>query len=118
LNHSTAWGNMIGPYEQSAPMEIHQIRYFLAVCAELNFTNAARRCGIAQATLSLSIKRMERAIGGSLFLRKPKIQLTPPSEQLRPILAEIDGLLAQAESLYVGVTKTEPDRRGIISIPL
>jgi DNA-binding transcriptional LysR family regulator len=25
-------------------MEIHQIRYFLAVCEQLNFTQAARQC--------------------------------------------------------------------------
>lgn len=27
-------------------MELHQIRYFLALCEELNFTRAAERCGV------------------------------------------------------------------------
>lgn len=29
-------------------MDVNQIRYFLALCAEGNFTRAAKRCGIAQ----------------------------------------------------------------------
>ena len=29
-------------------MEMHQIRYFLALSSELNFTRAAKRCGVSQ----------------------------------------------------------------------
>ncbi len=38
------------------PMEMHQIRYFLAVCDELNFTRAAERCNVAQPSLTRAIK--------------------------------------------------------------
>jgi len=29
-------------------MEMHQAKYFMAVCQTLNFTRAARQCGITQ----------------------------------------------------------------------
>jgi DNA-binding transcriptional LysR family regulator len=29
-------------------MEMHQIRYFLAVCESLNFTRAAESCNVSQ----------------------------------------------------------------------
>jgi hypothetical protein len=33
-------------------MEMHQVRYFLAVADELNFTRAAERCHVAQPSLT------------------------------------------------------------------
>jgi DNA-binding transcriptional LysR family regulator len=39
-------------------MEISQIRYFLALCDERRFTRAARRCGVAQPSLTRAIKKL------------------------------------------------------------
>jgi LysR family transcriptional regulator, hydrogen peroxide-inducible genes activator len=50
-------------------METRHVRYFLAICDELNFTRAAKKCGIAQPSLTTAIQRMEREIGGAPFLR-------------------------------------------------
>jgi Bacterial regulatory helix-turn-helix protein, lysR family len=47
-------------------MELHQIRYFLALCEELNFTRAAERCDVAQSSLTRAIKTLERELGGPL----------------------------------------------------
>ena len=33
-------------------MQMHQVRYFLALCEELNFTRSARRCGVSQPSLT------------------------------------------------------------------
>ena len=33
-------------------MDVHHIRYFLAVCETMNFTRAATRCNVAQPALS------------------------------------------------------------------
>ena len=38
-------------------MEMHQVRYFLALCEELNFTRAAERCHVAQPSLTRAIKQ-------------------------------------------------------------
>ena len=51
-------------------MEMHQVRYFLALCDELHFTRAARRCGVTQPSLTRAIKMLEKELGGVLFERE------------------------------------------------
>src|SRR5215470_1291059 len=50
-------------------MELDQIRYFLAIFEEPHFYRAAERCGVAQPSLTRAIQRLERDIGGTLFVR-------------------------------------------------
>ena len=50
-------------------MEMHQVRYFLALCEELNFARAAGRCGVSQPSLTRAIKKLEVELGGPLFYR-------------------------------------------------
>ena len=38
-------------------MEFQQIRYFITVAKELNFTRAAARCNVAQPSLSAQIQK-------------------------------------------------------------
>src|SRR5712691_8631826 len=51
-------------------MEMHQIRYFLAVAKELNFTRAAEKCNVSQPSLTRAIKLLEEELGGPLFHRE------------------------------------------------
>ena len=53
-------------------MEMHQIRYFLALCEERNFTRAAKCCGVSQPSLTNAVKRLEHTFGGPLFHRNRK----------------------------------------------
>ena len=82
-------------------METQHIRYFLAICEELTFTRAAQKCGIRQPTLSIAIKRMERTIGGALFVRSSPVQLTALGSRLRPICVQINELLEKARAKSV-----------------
>ena len=50
-------------------MKIRQVTYFLALCEEQSFTRAARRCGVAQPSLTRAIQLLEQEIGGRLFAR-------------------------------------------------
>jgi LysR family transcriptional regulator, hydrogen peroxide-inducible genes activator len=70
-------------------MQMHQVRYFLALCEELSFTRAARRCGVSQPSLTTAISALERELGGALFDRKPSIALTGLGRMVRPYLDEI-----------------------------
>src|SRR2546426_5291119 len=70
-------------------MQMQQVRYFLALCEELNFTRAARCCGISQPSLTTAISALERELGGALFHRKPSIALTGLGRMVRPYLDEI-----------------------------
>jgi LysR family transcriptional regulator, hydrogen peroxide-inducible genes activator len=51
-------------------MEMQQVVYFRALCEELNFTRAARRCNVAQPSLTRSIRLLEEEFGGALFHRE------------------------------------------------
>ncbi len=70
-------------------MELQQIRYFLAICYERNFTRAAQRCGVRQPSLTAAIRRLERAMGGPLFDRSSPIQLTALGSKLHPHFLQI-----------------------------
>ena len=70
-------------------MQMHQVRYFLTLCEELNFTRAAHRCGVSQPSLTTAISALEVELGGALFDRKPSIALTGLGRVVRPYLEEI-----------------------------
>ena len=63
---------------------MHQIRYFLALCEELSFTRAAKRCGVSQPSLTNGIKALEEELGGDLFTRRPNIAVTRLGSVVRP----------------------------------
>ena len=70
-------------------MEMHQVRYFLAVCEHLSFTQAARRCHVTQPSLTRAIQLLEKEFGGRLFHReRSRIHLTELGRIVRPYLQE------------------------------
>ena len=72
-------------------MHMNQVRYFLALCEEGNFTRAAERCGVTQPSLTKAIKNLESKLGGKLFDRnKSETQLTELGELVRPRMQRID----------------------------
>ena len=48
------------------------MRYFLAVAEERNFTRAAKRCHVAQPSLSKQIHGIEQILGAKLIERLPR----------------------------------------------
>jgi hypothetical protein len=81
-------------------VEINQIRYFSALCAERNFSRAALRCGVAQPTVTIGIKALERDLGGQLFSRNHRrAALTPLGEAMLPHLTRAMARLAHARIL-------------------
>ena len=50
-------------------MEMHQVRYFLAVAEELNFTRAAERLVLGQAGVSRTVATLEHELGVTLLER-------------------------------------------------
>lgn len=71
-------------------MEMHQIRYFLAVCDCGNFTHAAQLTYVSQPSLTQAIKKLEDELGGELFVRhRSGCQLTPLGQLIEPKLRRI-----------------------------
>ena len=50
-------------------MELHQLRYFVAVSQSGNFSRAAERCHVSQPSLSQQILKLERRLGQPLLNR-------------------------------------------------
>src|SRR5215475_8486038 len=83
-----------------AAMEMHQVRYFLAVAQTLNFTRAAEECHVAQPSLTRAIKQLEGELGGDLFRReRPHAQLTDLGQKMYPLLKRCHESALGAQSL-------------------
>ena len=71
-------------------MEMHQVRYFLAVCELQNFTRAAEACSVAQPSLTKAIKKLEEELGGELFHReRSRTHLTGLGKLMKPHLETV-----------------------------
>jgi len=91
-----------------AAMEMHQVRYFLATAAELNFTKAAEKCNVSQPSLTRAIKQLEEELGGDLFRReRPQVQLTDLGERMRPLMKQIYDSALGARSLASAIKSKE-----------
>ncbi|MCV3205692.1 LysR family transcriptional regulator [Mesorhizobium sp. YC-39] len=99
-------------------MEISQVRYFLAVAKELNFTRAAEQCNVTQPALSRAIKLLEDEFGGALFHRERRFtHLTELGRMVETYLEGVFENSRQAKQIaeqYVHLKKT-PLRVGIMS---
>lgn len=81
-------------------MEMHQVRYFLAVTRTLNFTRAADECNVTQPSLTRAIKQLEAELGGDLFRReRPAAQLTELGQRMHPLLKQCYEAAVGARSL-------------------
>jgi DNA-binding transcriptional LysR family regulator len=85
-------------------MELHQLRYFVAVAEERHFTKAARELRVAQPSVSRAIRVLEEELGAPLFHRmKGNVALTPAGEVLLPwarrVLGDVDGAALEVREL-------------------
>ena len=81
-------------------MEMHQVRYFLAVAHILNFTRAAEECHVAQPSLTRAIRQLEGELGGDLFRReRPHAQITELGQRMLPLLRQCYDSALGARSL-------------------
>jgi DNA-binding transcriptional LysR family regulator len=89
-------------------MEMHQVRYFLAVARALNFTRAAEECHVAQPSLTRAVRQLEGELGGDLFRReRPQAQLTELGQRMLPLLKQCYESALSARSLAAAIKKGE-----------
>ena len=76
---------------------LRQLRYFVAIAQELNFTRAAEICFVGQSTLSAGLKELEDGLGVRLVERdRQNVALTPVGFE---ILDRAKAILAASEDL-------------------
>lgn len=81
-------------------MEMHQIRYFLAVSEKLNFTRAAEQCNVTQPALTRAIQQLEQEFGGELLRRERSLtHLTDLGERMLPLMRKCYESAIAAKSL-------------------
>lgn len=92
-------------------MEVHEIRYFLALSETLNFTRAAERCHVSQPALTRAIKGLEDKLGGGPLVNRERgnTHLTELGSIMRPyfehMLSELESAKARAQD-YVRMSGT------------
>src|ERR1019366_6272172 len=66
-------------------MEIHQLRYVVAVDEERHFGRAAERMHVAQQSVSEQVRRLEPELGAPIFVRNSlRVALTSVGEAFLP----------------------------------
>lgn len=79
--------------------EIRQLRSFVVLAEELNFTRAAQRVYLTQQALSAQIRRLERLIGAELLTRTTRqVGLTEAGEALLPHARAVLAAVEQART--------------------
>ena len=97
-------------------MEMHQVRYFLALADQLNFTRASELCNVTQPSLSRAIKLLEEELGGPLFRRERETtHLTDLGHLVRPHLQSVYDHSKMAKRLSRDFAKKWPLKLGIMT---
>ena len=87
-------------------MEMHQVRYFLAVARILNFTRAAEECNVAQPSLTRAIKQLEEEFGGELFRRERNLtHLSDLGNRMLPMMQQCYDSAQSAKQMATSIKK-------------
>lgn len=91
-------------------MNIQQFQYILAVAEDRQFELAAKKCFVAQSTLSTMISKFEDEIGIKIFDRKKKPVLITKEGQL--VINGIKSILQQIDHLNETVSEIKEEMKG------
>ncbi len=95
-------------------MELHQLRYFVAVVESGGFSKAAKRCFVAQPSLSQQIIKLESELGNKLFDRLGRsVVLTETGKALLPKARLI---LSETDNIKTGITEEVDSGAGTLSV--
>ncbi len=89
-------------------MEMQQVRYFVTLARELNFTRAAECCNVSQPALTRAIQQLEHELGGPLFHReRGNTHLSELGRMMLPYLETIEAQTRAAREQARAVKKLE-----------
>lgn len=91
-------------------MDLRQLEYFTAIVKEGSLTLAAKRCRVAQPSLSQQLRALEDELGEPLVLRKPRgVEATPAG---RILLEHAERVLEEAKLLRERFEKRRETHEG------
>lgn len=96
-------------------IELRHLRYFVTVAEDLSFTRAAVRLNMAQPALSHQIRQLESRLGTSLFVRSPRVALTPAGVAF---LSAARRALTQVQQAAAIAAKVGAGRRALLHVGL
>lgn len=92
-------------------MELHEIRYYLALSQTLNFTRAAEACNVTQPALTRAIKSLEDKLGGTLIHReRGNTHLTDLGRLMLPYFSDMFEHMAEARKRAESFVKLTESR--------
>jgi len=96
-------------------MDLRALRYFEAVYEQRSISAAARRCYIAQPSISAAIQQLESTLEAQLFVRHPRGVLpTEAGERLYPLSKKLTGEAHAIQQLFVVKPLAAPFRLGLM----
>lgn len=95
-------------------MDLRQLRYFVAVARERNFTRAAQMLNIAQPPLSRQIQMLEEELGVTLILRKSRpVKLTDAGRLFHEQALQV---LGRVEQMQEATRRLGRNQNSVLSI--
>jgi LysR family hydrogen peroxide-inducible transcriptional activator len=92
------------------------LRYFLAVIDCGGFSKAAKQLNVAQPTLSVGIRKLERLLGAPVFNRNSKrVQITDAGSRLAAHARRIENEFNLAEAAVANLKPVRALRLGVLS---
>ncbi|MFP8965651.1 LysR family transcriptional regulator [Pokkaliibacter sp. CJK22405] len=96
-------------------MDIRALRYFQAVYEELSLSAAAKRCFVAQPSISSAIQQLESELDTPLFIRNSKgVTPTPAGEKLYPLASKLVSDLQEIKHQFREPAAPLPLRIGLM----
>ncbi len=95
-------------------MDLYQLRYFLEVARELNFTRAAENLRISPPAVSRSVTLLEKSLGQRLFTRtNRKVELTAAGNLLK---ARVEKIYDDIEGAKLALAGSAPESVAALKI--
>lgn len=97
-------------------LELRALRYFVAVKESGSISGAAKRCYVAQPSISSALQQLEDHVGRPLFVRHSRgVRATEAAEQLYPLAKQLLGQASAIKELFADVEHKTTYRLGVVS---
>ena len=95
-------------------LDLRRLQYFVAVAEERSFTRAAERLYVTQPSLSVAIRKLEQALGVTLFDRSSRhVVLTAAAEALLP---KARRAISAADDVYTTASNVAKGIAGVLRV--